>query len=798
MNKYKKILYLLAVFLCFFSFNFYTAFADDDGYYIKNMDVKIDANDKREFKIKETIDVYFNEERHGIIRTIPKEGSLEDYNITDVNVEGAPFEKDDSANLELKIGDKDETIEGDKTYVITYTLKFYNDEQANGDYIYLNILGDEWDTYIENFTSTVTYPKNSTLENINITDGEYGSKTSTYTKYTTNQNKINISSKSTIPANCAVTINAKLNEGAFKNAPMKKYPYTIKSDIVNAKITDEKNYIINRDYIVEINEQRDENNLINLYLWENYSNDYIKNVNIDNQNISFNSSDNALVLPKEKGIYKFKVTYEVEPVLAGDVNFYINTPYDEGKTEKLKVNITSPFNIDDYYVNFMEKGVNFGTKRYTSDINNKTLTFTNLNNVNAGEYVNFTLQVDNNLFKRPTPFVYYVFLVLSLLTLPLFIFSYIKNKDKEPFISAIEFYPPQNLNSADVAYAYNQKVSTRDMVSLIFYWASHNHIKITINKDKSFMLEKINKLDDKHKIYEKTIFKDLFKAGDDKSVTDEQLEDATIESINSSRKDVKDYFKNEKDLNNRHSIKKARLISLLPIIIILLNFIYNGILSHNLTSSLFMSLILIVSFLIFSNLFISISKNNSKNKYISENKIKSILLKSLLLLIYIIINIFISLYNQLSVSSNIITLLISIIDIVLCGLIVSRSDYGKDILAKIEGFKNFIEVAEKERLEALLEDDPYYFYNTLPFAQVLGVTKKWIDKFDKISMQQPPFYNTYYPMNDIYAISMLNSSLNNITSTVSSSAYAPSSSSDGFGGGGFSGGGGGGGGGSSW
>ena len=109
-------------------------------------------------------------------------------------------------------------------------------------------------------------------------------------------------------------------------------------------------------------EQRDENNLINLYLWENYSNDYIKNVNIDNQNISFNSSDNALVLPKEKGIYKFKVTYEVEPVLAGDVNFYINTPYDEGKTEKLKVNITSPFNIDDYYVNFMEKGVNLGTK----------------------------------------------------------------------------------------------------------------------------------------------------------------------------------------------------------------------------------------------------------------------------------------------------------------------------------------------------------------------------------------------------------------------------------------------------
>ena len=108
-----------------------------------------------------------------------------------------------------------------------------------------------------------------------------------------------------------------------------------------------------------------------------------------------------------------------------------------------------------------------------------------------------------------------------------------------------------------------------------------------------------------------------------------------------------------------------------------------------------------------------------------------------------------------------------------------------------------MEVAEKERLEALLEDDPYYFYNTLPYAQVLGVTKKWIDKFDGISMKQPDYYDTYYPMRDIYAINMLNSSLSNVTSTVSQSAYSPSSS-DGFGGGGFSGGGGGGGGGSSW
>ena len=52
MNKYKKILYLLAVFLCFFSFNFYTAFADDDGYYIKIWTLKLMPMIKESLKLK--------------------------------------------------------------------------------------------------------------------------------------------------------------------------------------------------------------------------------------------------------------------------------------------------------------------------------------------------------------------------------------------------------------------------------------------------------------------------------------------------------------------------------------------------------------------------------------------------------------------------------------------------------------------------------------------------------------------------------------------------------------------------
>ena len=83
---------------------------------------------------------------------------------------------------------------------------------------------------------------------------------------------------------------------------------------------------------------------------------------------------------------------------------------------------------------------------------------------------------------------------------------------------------------------------------------------------------------------------------------------------------------------------------------------------------------------------------------------------------------------------------------------------------------------------------------------MLGITKKWANKFEGITMQPPSFYETYYPINNVYAMTYLLNDLEHINSTIST---VPSSSNDnfgggGFGGGGFSGGGVGGGGGSSW
>ena len=222
MKRFKNIFTILIITILTLTLDFYKVNAEDTGYYIKDMDVQVNVNDKREYKITETIKVNFNEDRHGIIRSIPTYTDLEDYKITNISVEGAPYEIEENGNLEIRIGDADETVIGEKTYTVQYTIETYNDEQPEGDYIYLNVLGTEWDTYIEHFTSTITYPQGANLEDITITDGQYGSTFSKYVDYTTKGNTINIESKYEIPEYCGVTVDAILNEGAFKNATIRR------------------------------------------------------------------------------------------------------------------------------------------------------------------------------------------------------------------------------------------------------------------------------------------------------------------------------------------------------------------------------------------------------------------------------------------------------------------------------------------------------------------------------------------------------------------------------------------------
>ena len=108
-----------------------------------------------------------------------------------------------------------------------------------------------------------------------------------------------------------------------------------------------------------------------------------------------------------------------------------------------------------------------------------------------------------------------------------------------------------------------------------------------------------------------------------------------------------------------------------------------------------------------------------------------------------------------------------------------------------------METAEKDKLEAMVLENPTYFYDILPFTYVLGVSDKWIKKFESISMQAPDWY--YGPT--AFDVIRFNNFIDNtmtVAARTMTSSPSSSSSGGGFSGGGFSGGGSGGGGGGSW
>jgi hypothetical protein len=153
-----------------------------------------------------------------------------------------------------------------------------------------------------------------------------------------------------------------------------------------------------------------------------------------------------------------------------------------------------------------------------------------------------------------------------------------------------------------------------------------------------------------------------------------------------------------------------------------------------------------------------------------------------------------------------IIVVMAIVLVVFAALMKRPTGLGRKLLDDMLGFKDYLEIAEKDELNLRNPPDktPQLFERYLPFALAMGVEQKWADRFTEIfaglrgpndSAYHPTWYNGSWNSLDLSSnTSNLSSGLN----TAISSSVTPPGSSSGGGGGGFSGGGSGGGGGGGW
>lgn len=135
---------------------------------------------------------------------------------------------------------------------------------------------------------------------------------------------------------------------------------------------------------------------------------------------------------------------------------------------------------------------------------------------------------------------------------------------------------------------------------------------------------------------------------------------------------------------------------------------------------------------------------------------------------------------------------------VFLALIPSATKKGQRLIDKIEGFRQYLAIAEKDRLDKLNppEMTPELFEKFLPYAQALGEEGSWSLRFEKEvgkSLKENHYSPTWYRSNLNNSYSFSSAALAGSLGSSISSAMATSSSSSSSGSGGGGGGGGGGG-----
>ncbi len=371
-------------------------------------------------------------------------------------------------------------------------------------------------------------------------------------------------------------------------------------------------------------------------------------------------------------------------------------------------------------------------------------------------------------------------------------------RDKK-HVQTVEFYAPDGLTPSEVGYVIDGVVDDRDVVSLIVYWADKGCLSITEIDKKTFKLQKLRELDQNARHYERVMFDGLFGSGS--TVTTDELKNTFYTTFRSVKSMVTGWFESPK---RRVFTKKSMsampwltFLTTLPFIIALtVTFTRFDI---ELLFAVVFAVMVGIGLLIPSYILIGLMRSWRGVKNRGVKLFFGLLFWAVFAAVFVLIVASMA-YEPLlpwaGVAASVIT--------GLCAVFVrKRTDKGVEWLGKILGLKNFITLAERDRILQLVEENPNYFYNVLPYAYVLGVTDKWVKDFEQIAIEPPNWYyghGSFTPM--LFVLAMHNSMNSFRTNMVSQPPRSGGSGGfgggGGFSGGGFSGGGGGGGGGGSW
>jgi len=166
---------------------------------IENFHSEITINKDASIVVEETIEVYFNHQRHGIFREIPyryrnaagdiQVTPIDVISVTDGNGRKRPSRVRHEGNvINIRIGSPNRYVDGHQTYVIKYRVERVLLFFEQYDELYWNVTGNYWDAPIRQASCNVTLDTDRDISNPRTAcySGKYGA-TNTNCKATLNE-----------------------------------------------------------------------------------------------------------------------------------------------------------------------------------------------------------------------------------------------------------------------------------------------------------------------------------------------------------------------------------------------------------------------------------------------------------------------------------------------------------------------------------------------------------------------------------------------------------------------------------
>lgn len=385
------------------------------------------------------------------------------------------------------------------------------------------------------------------------------------------------------------------------------------------------------------------------------------------------------------------------------------------------------------------------------------------------------------------------------------------------YAETVEFYAPEDMNPLEVGYLVDGNVDRKDITSMFFYLASKGYIRIRETGEKNFEFEKTADISEEESGAAKRFYRGIFGTKGQKkengfTVSMKAAGDRLGKAYEAVKDMTEDSFTGERSVYSKQSKTAGMIGTILCVaavfLLILLALFRDGAFQAGLMQGLgicvlgtFLLTALMLGFRKVSEYRYSRKRSSTAIRYALWSVCYVVLC---VIYIYLIGGIRTGQLDLAVIAGLCIFLILS--PLLLFSMQI-RSDWSARTQAKLKGFRNFIRDAELAKLNELVEEDPDYFYNILPYAYVLGLTDRWAKQFEQIPLEKPDWYIPYgtEAYGNVFYASMFSSRIRNFSAAavhdvqLSSDSGGWSSLGGGFtGGGGFSGGGSGGGGGGAW